>query len=75
MKSKAIIAAIAGTKDIVVKNRIYDDENDILILEAKVPKREECRCGICNKKSKYYDNGRGNDVVPRRPISSQKSRV
>lgn len=59
MKNKAIIAAIAGTKDIVVKNIVYGETNDTLILEAKVPKREQCKCGICNKKSKYYDKGRG----------------
>ena len=59
MKSKAIIAAIAGTKDIVVKNIIYDKGSDTLTLEAKVPKREQCRCGICNEKAPYYDKGRG----------------
>lgn len=82
MKSKAIIAAIAGTKDIVVKNIIYDDGNDTLSLEAKVPRREQCRCGICNKKSKYYDKGRGirkwrgNDVgTTKTYIQTESTRV
>lgn len=59
MKSKAMIEAITGTKAIVVNNIFYDRENDTLTIEARVPKREQCRCGICNRKAKYYDKGRG----------------
>ncbi|MDR1070360.1 MAG: transposase family protein, partial [Gracilibacteraceae bacterium] len=43
-------------EDIKIKN---DSKEDFLVVYARNDKRTAGRCGICGRKSKSYDKGRG----------------
>lgn len=59
MRTKDIIQPLVGTKNIVVKDIFLDVETNDLVISARPTKKEECRCGLCHRKAKYYDAGRG----------------
>ena len=59
MRLKALFEAIVSTGKIIVDNVEFDDENDKIYVDAHPYKKERCRCGICHRKCKGYDQGEG----------------
>ena len=37
-----------------------------VMIEVHATKGEQCRCGICGKKSKFYDNGKNGENIKER---------
>lgn len=58
MKTKDLIHQLTGTTDFILENIKFEDENTSIILEGRLRKSKSCRCGICGKKAKLYDQGR-----------------
>jgi transposase len=60
----SLIKKLLKVKDIVVEAVHFENVNgqEKLIVSARMPKRKRCRCGICGKKAKPYDRGRGTRV-------------
>ena len=65
MRRTAIFHALAGTNKIIVEDVRHDKAKEKSEIIARPPKGEECRCGICRRKSIRYDRGKG----PRRASS------
>ena len=59
MRTKHLIQSLAGTEGIVVKEVFPEPEANAVVIVAHPTKREQCRCGLCHRKSKFYDRGRG----------------
>lgn len=59
MRTKHLIQSLVGTKKIVVKDISIESETNTIIIAACPTKGEQCRCGLCQQKSKFYDHGRG----------------
>jgi transposase len=57
----SLIKTLLGVKEIVIEDiKIEnDDKGEFLVIRARNDKRTSRRCGICGKKSKPYDRGRG----------------
>jgi transposase len=57
----SLIKRLLGVKGIVIEDiKIEDDgKGECLVVRARNDKRAGRRCGICGKKSKPYDKGRG----------------
>lgn len=59
MRTKDIIQALVGTKNIVVKDICFEAEANAFVVAAQPIKKEQCRCSRCHRKAPYYDAGRG----------------
>ena len=59
MRTKDIIQSLVGTSKIVLKDIYEDAKTNAIVITAHPTKREQCRCGICHRKAKFYDSGRG----------------
>lgn len=59
MRTKRLIQSLVGTAKIVVKTISVETETNAIIITARPTRREQCRCGLCHRKSKFYDHGRG----------------
>ena len=63
MRTKDLIQSLVGTKEMVVEGLSMEAETNAIVIKARPTKREKCRCGICHRRSKYYDCGRGGGVA------------
>jgi transposase len=56
-----LIKKLLRIKDIVVKGVLFEQGpgGEQLIIQAKLPAKQERRCPVCGKKAKRYDAGRG----------------
>lgn len=59
MRIKDIIQSLVGTGKIVVEDIISDAKTKAMVIKAHPTKREQSRCGLCHRKARYYDAGRG----------------
>lgn len=59
MCTKDIIHSLAGTSKIVLKDVYTDGETNAIVIKVRPAKMEQCRCGLCHRKGKYYDKGQG----------------
>jgi len=59
MRTKGLIQSLAGTKKMVVEDIFFEAETNAIVIKARPTRREQYRCGICRRRSKYYDSGRG----------------
>jgi len=59
MRTKDLIQSLVGTKEMVVEGLSMEAETNAIVIKARPIKREQYRCGICHRRSKYYDCGRG----------------
>ena len=56
MLNKKSIKTILNVKHTCIDNvKILADSS--IMIEVHATKGQQCRCGICGKKSKFYDNG------------------
>lgn len=62
MQISGFIHQLIGTKKIIIKDVSYDPISNIITVYARLQKSIINRCGICGKRSKHYDNGRGSRV-------------
>lgn len=67
MRTKEIIQSFVGTSKIVLKDVYTDAETNAIVIKARPTKIEQCRCGLCHRKGKYYDKGQG-ERKPGRPV-------
>ena len=58
MRTKGLIQPLVGTEKIIVRDVFAEAETNAIVILARPPKREQCRCGICGCKAKYYDRAR-----------------
>jgi hypothetical protein len=58
MRTKGLIQPLVGTEKIIIKDVFALTETNAIIIQARPPKREQCRCGICGHKAKCYDSPR-----------------
>lgn len=59
MRAKELVQPIIGATGIVLEDVASNAEMNEIILSLRPTKREQCRCGICHRKAKPYDRGRG----------------
>lgn len=59
MRIKGLIQPLVGTEKMVVETIVEDPGANAIVIRARPKKREQCRCGICHRKAKRYDGGRG----------------
>ena len=59
MRTKDLIQLLVGTKEMVVEGLSMEAATNAIVIKARPTKREQCWCGICHRRSKYYDCGRG----------------
>ena len=59
MRIKDLIQPLVGTEKMVVETVSEDAESNAIVIRVHPIKREQCRCGICHRKAKRYDGGRG----------------
>jgi transposase len=62
MRITSLISKILNVKGMVIKSiniEPYEDGEEGIIIDTEPTKRNKCRCGICNRKSQSYDEGRG----------------
>jgi transposase len=59
MRTKDLIQSLVGTKKMVVEDLSLEAKTNAIVIKARPTKREQCRCGICHRRPKYYDCGRG----------------
>lgn len=59
MRTKDIIQSLVGTSKIVLKDVYTDAETNAIVIKVRPTKIEQCRCGLCHRKGKYYDKGQG----------------
>lgn len=62
MHTAILLRKLLKIKDIVIKDVEFTamkNGQEALIINAKPTKYEQCRCGICQRKSKHYDQGDG----------------
>ena len=57
MRIKDLIQPLVGTEKIIVEGLFAVAETKAFVIVARPPKGEQSRCGICGRKSKYYDKG------------------
>jgi hypothetical protein len=57
----SLIKTLPGVKEMVIEDiKIENDgKGDCLVVRARSDRRTGRRCGICGRKSRPYDNGRG----------------
>lgn len=58
MLNKRIIKNLLNVKHTIIDAVEMTADNSLLV-HVHPSKGHQCRCGICGKKSKFYDNGRG----------------
>lgn len=59
MCTKGIIQSLVGTDKFVFEDAYLDAETNALVIQAQPTKHEQCRCGLCRRRAKYYDKGQG----------------
>jgi len=59
MRNKGLMQSLVGTKKMVVEDIFLEAETNAIVIKALPTKREQCRCGICYHRSRYYVSGRG----------------
>jgi len=59
MQLKALFEAIIGNGRFVVESVTMDSEKNRTIIDVHPYKKEQCRCGICHRKCKGFDQGDG----------------
>ena len=61
MHTTSLIKTLLGVKEIVIDDMKIecDRKGESLVVRARSDRRSVCRCGVCGKKSKPYDKGRG----------------
>lgn len=60
MRIKNLIHHLIGTAKIIVSDIFEDATTKAMIIIARLPKKEQGRCGICGRKVTYYDKSRNN---------------
>ena len=58
MLTKKILKAVLNVKHTAIDDMKILPDGSFAVM-AHPTKGEQCRCGICGRKSTYYDNGRG----------------
>jgi transposase len=58
---RTLIKKLLKVKDVVVLRVCFEEKDgrELLVVKVRQPQRKVCRCGICGKKAKGYDRGRG----------------
>ncbi len=59
MTAKGLVQLIIGATGFVLEAIRFDAEMNKVIVAVHITRREQCRCGICRRKAKRYDKGRG----------------
>ena len=59
MTAKKLVQIIIGAVGFVLETIRFDTEMNKVIIAVHTTRREKCRCGICHRKGKRYDKGRG----------------
>lgn len=59
MTAKKLVQSIIGAAGFVLEAIHLSAEMNEVVISVRPTKREKCRCGICRRKAKHYDNGRG----------------
>lgn len=59
MQTKKLIQIIIGAIGFILDGISYDPVTNEILICVHLTKRERCRCGICHRKAKPYDQGRG----------------
>ncbi len=59
MTAKGLVQLIIGAAGFVLEEIRFDTEMNQVIVAVHTTRREQCRCGICRRKAKRYDKGRG----------------
>ncbi len=59
MRGKELVQAIVGAKGFVLEDMTSDSEKMEIRIAIHPTRKEQCRCGICHRKAKGYDRGRG----------------
>lgn len=59
MAAKKLVQIIIGAVGFVLETIRIDTEMNKVVFAVHTTKRESCRCGICHRKAKRYDSGRG----------------
>lgn len=59
MTAKKLVQLIIGAAGFVLEAIRIDAEMNKVIFAVHPTRREKCRCGICRRKAKRYDKGRG----------------
>ncbi len=59
MTAKKLVQHIIGAVGFVLETIQFDTEMNKVIFAVHPTRREKCRCGICHRKAKRYDKGRG----------------
>jgi len=58
MLNKKLLKYILNVKHTIIDDvKMFDD--DSIVFYVHPSKVQQCRCGICGRKSPYYDAGRG----------------
>ena len=58
MLNKKLLNYILNVKHTIIDDvKMFDD--DSIVFYVHPSKGQQCRCGICGRKSPYYDAGRG----------------
>lgn len=57
MRIKSLIQPLVGTKNIIADDVVQRPTDSIITLFARIPSREQSRCGICHKPCQGYDAG------------------
>ena len=59
MLNKRIIADILGVKHTIIESFNSIDNKGDIVINVRPTKGQQLRCPICNRKSDFYDKGRG----------------
>lgn len=59
MRILPFIKSLIGTAKVVVEDMYPDTTENALVIKVHPIKVEQCRCGICHRKAKFCDVGRG----------------
>lgn len=63
MLNKKLLKCILNVKHTIIDDvKMFDD--DSIVFYVHPSKGQQCRCGICGRKSPYYDAGRGYRLCP-----------
>lgn len=58
MRMASLAKMMVGVDDVVVEGVEFDDERQVVIIDARPYKRQACRCGRCGRRAPRYDGGR-----------------
>lgn len=63
MLNKKLLKCILNVKHTIIDDvKMFDD--DSIVFYVHPSKGQQCRCGICGRKSPCYDAGRGYRLCP-----------